>query len=63
MKENMKAIAVLSEGNVRLVDDAPVPVPDEYEALLMKLIKTSIVKSPSGAEGVAADMSASFSKS
>jgi D-arabinose 1-dehydrogenase-like Zn-dependent alcohol dehydrogenase len=30
----MKAIAVLSPGVVRIVDDVPVPLPGEYEALI-----------------------------
>jgi len=34
MKEKMKAIAVTSAGNVSIVNDVPVPVPDEYEALV-----------------------------
>jgi len=34
MKEKMKAIAVTSAGNVSIVSDVPVPVPDEYEALV-----------------------------
>lgn len=32
--ERMKAVAVLSAGNVQVVDDVPKPVPDEYEALI-----------------------------
>ena len=32
--EMMKAVAVLSAGDVRVVDDVPKPVPGEYEALI-----------------------------
>ena len=34
MRQNMKAVAIISRGVVRVVNDVPVPVPNEYEALV-----------------------------